>query len=62
VAAPDGTDLARAGAGEELLVADLDIALDRDTRAPNTYLQDRRPELYAALTVRPDPYRLGQRI
>jgi 5-aminopentanamidase len=60
VVAPDGTDLARAGAGEELLVADLDIALHRDTRAPNTYLQDRRPELYAALTMQPDPHRPGQ--
>jgi 5-aminopentanamidase len=59
VVAPDGTDLARAGAGEELLFADLDIASHRDTRAPNTYLQDRRPELYGGLTVRPDPYRLG---
>jgi predicted amidohydrolase len=59
--APDGTDLARAGEEEELLVADLDIALHRDTRAPNTYLQDRRPELYAALTMRPDSHRPGQR-
>jgi predicted amidohydrolase len=60
VVAPDGTDLARAGEGEELLVADLDIALHRDTRAPNTYLQDRRPELYAALTMRSDPYDQGR--
>lgn len=46
--APDGTELARAGRGEELLVADVDPAVLHASRAVNTYLTDRRPELYAA--------------
>ncbi|MGY1707426.1 carbon-nitrogen hydrolase family protein [Geodermatophilus sp. SYSU D00697] len=45
--APDGTALARAGRGEELLVADVDPAALHASRAVNTYLSDRRPELYA---------------
>ena len=45
---PEGTDLARAGRGEELLVADVDPAALHASRAVNTYLSDRRPELYAA--------------
>lgn len=45
-AGPDGGDLARAGTGECLLVADLDTARLADARAQLTYLQDRRPELY----------------
>lgn len=59
VVAPDGSDLARAGAGEELLVVDLDVAVRGDTRAPNNYLRDRRPELYGALAARPHPDRPG---
>lgn len=43
---PDGADLARAGAGEELLVADLDPAVLARSRAVNTHLADRRPDLY----------------
>jgi len=46
--APDGTALVRAGRGEELLVADVDPAVLHASRALNTYLIDRRPELYAA--------------
>lgn len=46
VAAPDGTDVARAGTGEELLVADLDRGRLQAARSQLTYLRDRRPELY----------------
>lgn len=46
LAAPDGTVRARAGAGEDLLVADADPALLAASRAENPYLTDRRPELY----------------
>lgn len=47
--APDGTVRARAGAGEDLLVADVDPARLGASRAGNPYLRDRRPELYASL-------------
>ena len=46
VIAPDGTELARAGRGEELLVADVDPAVLTASRRVNTHLADRRPELY----------------
>lgn len=46
VVAPDGSDLARAGSGETLLVADLDRGRLEATRSALTYLRDRRPELY----------------
>jgi 5-aminopentanamidase len=49
VAGPDGADLARAGRGEQLLVADLDLARLSASRRDNTYLADRRPELYSPL-------------
>ncbi|MGK5730705.1 carbon-nitrogen hydrolase family protein [Streptomyces sp. URMC 124] len=49
LAAPDGTVRARAGHGEDLVVADVDPALLKASRAENTYLNDRRPELYASL-------------
>jgi predicted amidohydrolase len=49
--APDGTELARAGRGEELLVADVDPAALAASRRVNTHLADRRPELYGALTA-----------
>ncbi|WP_344257780.1 carbon-nitrogen hydrolase family protein [Streptomyces sodiiphilus] len=52
LAAPDGTVPARAGAHEELLVADVDPAVLSASRARNPYLSDRRPELYGPL-VRP---------
>ena len=49
VAGPDGKDLARAGRGEELIVAELArTQLDR-WRQINTYLDDRRPQLYRDL-------------
>jgi predicted amidohydrolase len=43
---PDGVTHARAGAGEQLLIADLDPALLGTSRVANPYLADRRPELY----------------
>jgi nitrilase len=43
---PDGADLARAGGGEELLVADLDPDVLARSRAVNTHLADRRCDLY----------------
>jgi 5-aminopentanamidase len=46
LAGPDGTVRARAGDGEELVVADVDPAVLRAARAANTQLADRRPELY----------------
>lgn len=47
--APDGEVRARAGAGEELLVADVDPAFLAASRAANPYLADRRPDLYSRL-------------
>jgi predicted amidohydrolase len=49
VVGPDGTDLVRAGRGEELVFADLDLDRLRAARTLNPYLRDRRPELYAPL-------------
>ncbi|MEV4442629.1 carbon-nitrogen hydrolase family protein [Streptomyces sp. NPDC049577] len=49
LAAPDGTVRARAGSGEDLVVADVDPDLLAASRAENTYLSDRRPELYTSL-------------
>jgi predicted amidohydrolase len=50
VVAPDGSDVARAGHGEELVFADLDLAALERSRAVNTHLIDRRPELYGSLS------------
>ncbi|PJE95077.1 carbon-nitrogen hydrolase [Streptomyces carminius] len=50
LAAPDGTVRARAGAGEDLITAEVDPGLLRASRAANPYLRDRRPELYTSLT------------
>jgi len=50
VIAPDGSDLARAGRTESLIVADLDIDRLAQSRRLNTHLADRRAELYGALT------------
>lgn len=50
VVGPDGADLARAGSGEELLLAEIDPARLASSRAVNTHLRDRRPGLYGALT------------
>ncbi|WP_017627811.1 carbon-nitrogen hydrolase family protein [Nocardiopsis chromatogenes] len=49
--APDGTEAVRAGAGEELLVADLHRSALEDARGATTYLRDRRPDLYGSLAV-----------
>jgi predicted amidohydrolase len=49
VIAPDGSDLARAGRSEALIVADLDLDRLKQSRALNTHLADRRPALYRAL-------------
>lgn len=49
VIGPDGAELARAGAGEALITADLDRERLAASRALNTYLPDRRPEIYGAL-------------
>lgn len=46
VAGPDGADVVRAGAGEELLVATVDPAALGAGRAINTHLADRRADLY----------------
>lgn len=53
IVAPDGADLARANAGEALLVGDLDRRRMVQSRAINTYLADRRPELYRDLVGEP---------
>jgi 5-aminopentanamidase len=50
VVGPDGADLARAGRGEEVIFADLDHEALAGSRALNTHLKDRRPELYGRLT------------
>jgi predicted amidohydrolase len=49
IVGPDGVDIARAGPGEEVIRADLDLARLRSAPPLNTYLKDRRPELYTAL-------------
>ncbi len=43
---PDGADLARAGAGEELLIVGFDAETLRASRKLNTHLGDRRTDLY----------------
>nr|WP_174523581.1 carbon-nitrogen hydrolase family protein [Smaragdicoccus niigatensis] len=47
--APDGTELARAGRGEELLVVDIDPGQLAKSRAENTHLDDRRRDLYRSI-------------
>ena len=51
VAAPDGCDAARAGRNEELIICELDHGLLTASRRTATYLADRRPQLYAALST-----------
>jgi 5-aminopentanamidase len=53
VAAPDGSDIARAGRSEELIIGELDHELLTASRHTATYLADRRPQLYAALSSPP---------
>lgn len=48
--APDGTETLRAGAGERLLVGDVDPGAVARARRELSYLDDRRPDLYAALS------------
>lgn len=54
VVGPDGADLARAGSGDELLLAEIDPAGLALSRADNTHLANRRPSLYRSL-VEGDP-------
>ena len=49
---PDGLELARADAGPALITATLDRDLLARSRSLNTYLADRRPDLYAPLSMR----------
>ena len=53
IVAPDGSVLARAGADEMLLTATLDDAAMTDSRASNSYLQDRQPRHYREPDARP---------
>ncbi|ASM74515.1 MULTISPECIES: carbon-nitrogen hydrolase family protein [Roseobacteraceae] len=46
VCGPDGRDVARAGRGPGLIVADLDRSEIAQTRQAVRYLTDRRPEIY----------------
>jgi predicted amidohydrolase len=46
---PDGTDLARAGRGEEVIGAEIEQAMLERSRPDYTYLADRRPNLYRTL-------------
>lgn len=50
IVAPDGADLARAETGEAVITAQLDFAAMAGSRALNTYLPDRRPEVYRPLS------------
>lgn len=50
VCGPDGNDLARAGQGDEMIVADLSLDHLHHFRATYNRLTDRRPDLYAGLT------------
>ncbi|MEU9140489.1 carbon-nitrogen hydrolase family protein [Streptomyces sp. NPDC048404] len=49
LAGPDGVARARAGRGEELVVADADPVFLAASRESNPYLKDRRPGLYGSL-------------
>ncbi len=46
IIAPDGTILCRAGEGEEIISAEIDVALVRHARAEIPVFQDRVPDLY----------------
>ncbi len=48
--APDGSETLRAGPDEELLVGEVDPEAIARARAEQSYLRDRRPELYRSLT------------
>ncbi|MEU6117683.1 carbon-nitrogen hydrolase family protein [Streptomyces sp. NPDC047117] len=49
LAGPDGVVRARAGRGEETVLGDVDPGFLAASREANTYLKDRRPELYGSL-------------
>ena len=51
IIAPDGTELARAGSEETLIMANLDMQLLQASRKINTYLADRRPGLYGPIAT-----------
>ncbi|MGW3964767.1 carbon-nitrogen hydrolase family protein [Amycolatopsis sp. NPDC005003] len=51
VVAPTGEVLARAGAGPEVIAADVTRAALAASRLENTHLADRRPELYRGTTA-----------
>lgn len=53
ICGPDGNDLARAGQGEEMIVANLSKDALYAYRATSTHLKDRRPELYQGLSNDP---------
>jgi predicted amidohydrolase len=59
IAGPDGKDLARAGTGPALLLADIDPAAIPRGRKANPYLFDRRPDLYAAPVKRAGAFSKG---
>jgi predicted amidohydrolase len=48
IVGPDGQDLAGAGTGPDLLLADIDLCAIPKGRMSNPYLSDRRPRLYSA--------------
>ncbi len=50
IVGPDGRDLARAGEGETMINAELDSGMFEKARLFNTFLANRRPALYGALT------------
>ncbi len=50
ILAPDGSELARAGPGEDFLTAEIDLEAYAESRRNNPYLSDRRPALYGAHT------------
>lgn len=52
IVGPDGKDIARAGTGQSLLIADIDLSAIPKGRKSNPYLSGRRPELYAARVKR----------
>ena len=53
ICGPDGTVLAMAGQGEEMLFADLSLEHLRKVRAADPFFTDRRPELYGPLAAKP---------
>ena len=55
IVGPDGLDLARAGGGEAMIEAELDLDRYRSEPPLNTYLADRRPALYASVCARRGP-------